>query len=95
MTSTAFGFPVVPLEKHKKARFVFASPGASRRSTKVGSLAKPDAMSSSTVAYDDPEGFGPRTTIRSGGMPALCAASCAAARLATWVTRRRASESVV
>ena len=49
MRSThTFGFPVVPLEKLRKASFVFPSPGLSLRSVYVNEDDSPSATRSDT-----------------------------------------------
>lgn len=85
----------MPLEKHRNAIFVFASPAFKRLSTKAGCLDRPEAMSSSTVAWGAGWEAAPRTTILSRGIFVLFAAALAVAKLATWVTIRRDSDRVI
>lgn len=77
--SRTLGLPVVPLEKHRKASFVFASPASRRRSTYETGCLKPKLIISGTVLYGDP-GTESKTITRSWGMPALVAASAAISR---------------
>ena len=49
--ATAFGLPVVPLEKHKNASFVLASLGTSFRSINAAGSDNPSSTSLSTVRY--------------------------------------------
>lgn len=67
------GLPVVPLEKLKKAIFVFASPGFSVLSTKFGPRLKPCEIKSRTFGCPT-FGKGSNRTTRSAEMPTLFAA---------------------